>query len=86
MLQFSVCRCETYSWEGTIVPEVALVWEAVSNESELALLDILLDRVEELVFRDLIIVNFLLLVPLNRVCLPLALRLTILGFQQPYSR
>lgn len=42
-----------YSWKGAIVPDIALVWEAVSNKSELALLDILLDRVEELFFRDL---------------------------------
>lgn len=32
-------------WESTIVPEVALVWEAVSDESELALLCVLLDWV-----------------------------------------
>jgi len=43
----------TYSWEGTVVPEVALVWEAVSNKSQLALLDVLLDGVEELVLGDL---------------------------------
>ena len=43
----------THSWESTIVPEVALVREAVANESELALLDVLFDRIQELVFGDL---------------------------------
>ena len=38
---------QTHLWEGTIVPEIALVWEAVANETKLALLDILLDWVEE---------------------------------------
>jgi hypothetical protein len=42
-----------YLWEGTVVPEVALVWEAVADESKLALLNILLDRVESLFLRDL---------------------------------
>jgi hypothetical protein len=36
--------------EGTIVPEIALVWEAVTNISKLALLDVLLDGVEGLLF------------------------------------
>ena len=48
-----VCACVTYSWEGTVVPEIALVREAVSNKSQLALLNILLDRVEEFLLRDL---------------------------------
>lgn len=39
--------------EGTVVPEVTLVGEAVSDVSKLALLDILLDRVEELLLGDL---------------------------------
>ena len=37
-----------YLREGTIVPEVAFVREAVADESELALLDVLLDGVEGL--------------------------------------
>jgi hypothetical protein len=44
-----------YPREGTIIPEIALVREAVANETKLALLDILLDRVEELFFGDLAI-------------------------------
>jgi hypothetical protein len=36
-----------YLREGTVVPEVAFVWEAVADESKLALLDILLDGVQE---------------------------------------
>ena len=36
-----------YLREGTIVPEVTLVGEAVAHETEFALLDVLLDRVEE---------------------------------------
>jgi len=39
--------------EGTVVPEVTLVGEAVSDVSKLALLDILLDGVEELLLGDL---------------------------------
>jgi hypothetical protein len=39
--------------ESTIVPQVALVREAVANKSELALLDVLLDGVEELLLGDL---------------------------------
>jgi hypothetical protein len=35
----------SYLREGTVVPEVALVREAVADETELALLDILLDGV-----------------------------------------
>jgi len=35
-------------WESTIVPEVTLVGEAVSDEAKLALFDILLDWVEKL--------------------------------------
>ena len=42
-----------YSWECTIVPEVALVWEAVTHEAKLAFLNVLLDRIEELIFRNL---------------------------------
>lgn len=42
-----------YLWESTVVPEVALVWEAVADETKLALLDILFDWVESLFFRDL---------------------------------
>lgn len=39
--------------EGTIVPQVTLVGKAVANVSKLALLDVLLDRVEELLLGDL---------------------------------
>ena len=42
-----------HSWEGSVVPEVALVGKAVAHESKLALLDVLLDRVEKFLFRDL---------------------------------
>lgn len=43
----------TYLREGTIVPEVAVMREAIANISELALLDVLLDRVHWFLFRDL---------------------------------
>ena len=39
--------------EGAVVPEVAFVGEAVADEAELALLGVLLDGVEDLVFGDL---------------------------------
>jgi hypothetical protein len=39
--------------EGTVVPEVALVGEAVPHVAELALLDVLLDGVERLLLGDL---------------------------------
>lgn len=42
-----------YLGEGTVVPEVTLVGEAVTDETELALLDILLDGVQELLLGDL---------------------------------
>ena len=42
-----------YLGEGTVVPQVALVGEAVADISELALLDVLLDGVEELLLGDL---------------------------------
>lgn len=43
----------THSWEGTVVPEVALVGEAVADETKFALLGVLLDGVQEVVFGDL---------------------------------
>jgi hypothetical protein len=43
----------TYAGEGTVVPQVTLVGEAVTDEAELALLGILLDGVEELLLGDL---------------------------------
>ena len=43
----------TYAGEGTVVPEVTLVGEAVTDEAELALLGVLLDGVEELLLGDL---------------------------------
>ena len=39
--------------EGTVVPEVSLVREAVANIAELALLDILFDGIEGLLLADL---------------------------------
>ena len=42
-----------YLWEGTVVPEVALVREAVPDVAELALLDVLLDGVQGLLLADL---------------------------------
>lgn len=39
--------------EGTVVPEVTLVGEAVTDVTELALLNILFDGVEELLLGDL---------------------------------
>jgi hypothetical protein len=42
-----------YLREGTVVPQVTLVREAVSDISKLALLDVLLDGVEELLLGDL---------------------------------
>lgn len=35
----------TYLREGTVIPEVALVGEAIADKAKLALLDILLDRI-----------------------------------------
>ena len=48
-----VAIMSTYAREGTVVPEVALVGEAVTDEAQLALLGVLLDGVEELVLGDL---------------------------------
>ncbi len=39
--------------EGSVVPDVTVMREAVSHKSEFALLDVLLDRVEFLVLRNL---------------------------------
>jgi len=47
-------RATTYLREGTVVPEVALMGEAVADEAELALLDVLLDGVEGLLLGDLL--------------------------------
>ena len=43
----------TYLRKGTIVPEVAVMREAIANISELTLLHILLDRVHWFLFRNL---------------------------------
>jgi hypothetical protein len=43
-----------YLGEGTVVPEVALVGEAVADEAQLALLDVLLDGVQGLLLGDLL--------------------------------
>ncbi len=50
----SISKLCAYLGESTIVPQVALVGEAVADEAEFALLDVLLDGVQELVLRDLI--------------------------------
>lgn len=42
-----------YLGEGTVVPEVALVREAVADKAKLALLYVLLDRVEKFLLGDL---------------------------------
>ena len=42
-----------YLRESTVVPEVALMREAVADEAKFALLDVLLDRIESLLLRDL---------------------------------
>lgn len=47
-------RCGAHLGEGTVVPEVALVGEAVADEAELALLGVLLDGVEGLLLGDLV--------------------------------
>jgi hypothetical protein len=39
--------------EGTVVPQVTLVGEAVTDVTKLALLDVLLDGVEKLLLGDL---------------------------------
>lgn len=43
----------SYLGEGTVVPDVAVVGEAVADEAETTLLDILLDRIEGLLLGDL---------------------------------
>lgn len=43
----------SYLGESTVVPDVTLVGEAVADESKLALLDVLLYRVEKLLLGDL---------------------------------
>jgi hypothetical protein len=42
-----------YLGEAAVVPEIAVMREAVPHVAELALLDVLLDGIELLVFRDL---------------------------------
>jgi hypothetical protein len=43
----------THAGEGAVVPKIALVGEAVAHVAQLALLDILLDGVEEFLLGDL---------------------------------
>lgn len=43
----------TYAGKCSVVPKVALVWEAIAHVSQFALLHILLDGVEEFLFGDL---------------------------------
>lgn len=47
------CGFLTYLGEGTVVPEVTLVGEAVAHVAELALLGVLLDGVQEVLLGDL---------------------------------
>lgn len=47
----------TYLGEGTIVPDVTLVGEAVADEAKLALLGVLLDGVVSILLADLYISN-----------------------------
>jgi hypothetical protein len=47
----------SYLGEGAIVPEVALMGEAVADEAQLALLDILLDGIEEFLLGDLVVAS-----------------------------
>lgn len=42
---FPLCLVCSYLRESTIVPEITLMWEAVADETKLALLDILLASV-----------------------------------------
>lgn len=42
-----------YLREGTVVPEVTFVWEAVTNETKFAFLDVLLDGVKGFLLGDL---------------------------------
>jgi hypothetical protein len=49
------CVIASYLREGSVVPEVALVGEAVPHEAQLALLDVLFDGVERLLFGDLVL-------------------------------
>ncbi len=55
LLGLWVCNVRVFPGlgEGTVVPEVTLVWEAVADEAELTLLRVLLDGVEDLVLGDL---------------------------------
>ena len=47
----------TYAREGTVVPEVALVGEAVADETKLSLLDVLLNWIESFLLGDLKVLN-----------------------------
>jgi hypothetical protein len=53
VLSADVGLASSHLREGTVVPEVALVGEAVAHVAELALLDVLLDGVERLLLGDL---------------------------------
>lgn len=43
-----------YLGEGSVVPQVALVWETVADIAKLALFDVLLDGIECFLFGDLL--------------------------------
>lgn len=44
----------SYLRESTVIPDVALVWEAVAYEAQFALLDILLNGVQGFLLADLL--------------------------------
>jgi hypothetical protein len=73
-----------YLREASVVPEVTLVGEAVTDEAELALLDVLLDGVEELLLGDLWnLLGFVLAIDWHHR--PRALRWSSEGSQRPCS-
>jgi hypothetical protein len=50
--------------EGSVVPQITLVREAVAHEAKLALLRILLDRIESLLLGDLYMLQMPLVSPI----------------------
>lgn len=50
---FVLRESRAHLWEGTVVPEITLVREAVADETKLALLDILLDWVEKVLLQSI---------------------------------
>lgn len=92
MMQVSIKRRHvwTHAREGTVVPEVAFVGEAVADKTQLALLGILFDGVEELFLGDLQrrsriqLVNWPPAAP--NLCIPLAWRWSNEESQQSCSK